>query len=223
VIAERKVLLEAWLVVYLAGAPAEESVAVYEKAFELPVYRPGTVRVVCERGERLRIETDQMDVSARGIINATGTWGRPFVPDVPGADRFRGTQMHTRCGDNGRGPFRRGLPPASVVSVTGSPVTPAVEAMRQRGVLERLAMFSEITEDSIRWKDGTDLRTDVILWCTDFRSATRPSGAADAARTCGRPHHDGWPLRSRRTPESILVGYGPSASPSAPTAAAGRG
>jgi hypothetical protein len=105
------VLLEAWLVVYLAGAPAEESVAVYEKAFELPVYRPGTVRVVCERGERLRIETDQMDVSARGIINATGTWGRPFVPDVPGADRFRGTQMHTRCGDNGRGPFRRGLPP----------------------------------------------------------------------------------------------------------------
>src|SRR5215216_7433285 len=46
--------------------------AAYEQAFALPVYRPVTVQVVCDRGERLRIETDRGDLSARGIINATG-------------------------------------------------------------------------------------------------------------------------------------------------------
>jgi hypothetical protein len=52
---------------------------------------------------------------------------------------------------------RRGLPPNSVVSVTGLPVTPAVEAMQARGVLNRLPMFSEILEDGVRWSDGAPL------------------------------------------------------------------
>ena len=64
--------------------------AAYEKAFNLPVYRPVTVRVVCDRGERLRLETDQGALSARGIINATGTWETPYIPPYPGAERFRG-------------------------------------------------------------------------------------------------------------------------------------
>jgi len=32
-------------------------------------------------------------------------------------------------------------------------------------------MFSEITEDGVRWPDGRTLRADVLLWCTGFRSA----------------------------------------------------
>src|SRR5215207_9296134 len=40
--------------------------AAYEEAFDLPVYRPVKVTVVCDRGERLRIETDQGNLSARG-------------------------------------------------------------------------------------------------------------------------------------------------------------
>ena len=32
-------------------------------------------------------------------------------------------------------------------------------------------MFSEITEDGVRWEDGTPMRADVILWCTGFRSS----------------------------------------------------
>ena len=66
---------------------------------------------------------------------------------------------------------RRGLPPNSVVSGTGLPVTPAIEAMRARGVLDRLPMFSEILEDAVRWSDGTVVRADIILWCTGFRSS----------------------------------------------------
>src|SRR5215210_4478592 len=70
--------------------------AAYEQAFALPVYRPVTVQVVCDRGERLRIETDRGDLSARGIINATGTWETPYIPEYPGAERFKGRQLHTR-------------------------------------------------------------------------------------------------------------------------------
>ena len=70
--------------------------AAYEKAFELPVYRPVTVQVVCDRGDWLNVETNRIEVSTRGIINATGTWETPYIPRYPGAERFRGRQLHTR-------------------------------------------------------------------------------------------------------------------------------
>lgn len=59
----------------------------YEKQFELPVHRPVHTRVVCPREERLRIETDQGVFAARGLINATGTWERPFIPHYRGPSR----------------------------------------------------------------------------------------------------------------------------------------
>jgi cation diffusion facilitator CzcD-associated flavoprotein CzcO len=170
----------------------------YEKAFDLRVHRPVKVTVVCDRGARLRVETDAGVFSAGGIVNATGTWETPYIPDYPGRDRFAGTQLHTRdyrtaeafagmhvvvvgagisaiqlldeisrvtattwvtrrepafregqfTPDLGRAAValvedrvRRGLPPASVVSVTGIPLTPAIRAMRDRGALARRPMF----------------------------------------------------------------------------------
>jgi cation diffusion facilitator CzcD-associated flavoprotein CzcO len=244
--------------------------AAYERAFELPVYRPVTVRVVCERDERFRVESDRGEVSARGIVNATGTWETPHVPEVPGRERFRGRQLHTRDYRTAEefaglhvvvvgagisaiqlldevsrvtsttwvtrrppefrtGPFdeeagraavaivedrvRRGLPPTSVVSVTGIPVTPAVEAMRARGVLARRPMFDEVTEDGVRWADGTALHADVILWCTGFRSSL------DHLAPLMLRGPDGGILMTGRLatqvakhPRVHLVGYGPSAS-----------
>ncbi len=244
--------------------------AAYEKAFELPVYRPVKVIVVCDRGGRLNIETDRVHVSARGIINATGTWETPYIPEYPGAERFRGRQLHTRdyrgadefadkhviivgggisaiqlLDEVSRvttttwvtrrppefrtGPFdeaagraavaivedrvRRGLPPSSVVSVTGLPVTPAIEAMRARGVLQRLPMFSEITEDGVRWGDGTCIGADAILWCTGFRSSLD-----HLAPLVLREPNGGIVMTGRlatqvaKDPRIHLVGYGPSAS-----------
>ena len=70
--------------------------AEYEKAFQLPVHRPVKVSVVCDREERLRVETDRIGYAARGIINATGTWETPYIPEYPGANTFKGSQLHTR-------------------------------------------------------------------------------------------------------------------------------
>jgi hypothetical protein len=244
--------------------------AAYEKAFELLVYRPVEVRVVCDRGERLMIETDQMDLSARGIINATGTWETPYIPDVPGAERFKGRQLHTkdyrtaeefvgkhviivgagisaiqlldeisrvtkttwvtrRPPEFREGPFdeqagraavalvedrvRRGLPPRSVVSVTGLPVTPAIQAMRERGVLNRLPMFSDINQEGVHWPDGTVLRADVILWCTGFRSSLDHLAPLMLREPGGGITMSGrLATQVAKDARIHLVGYGPSAS-----------
>lgn len=70
----------------------------YEELYALPVLRPQRVRVVCPRGERFRVETDGENgpaFSARGIINATGTWENPNIPEMRGAALFRGRTLHS--------------------------------------------------------------------------------------------------------------------------------
>ncbi|MFJ6619026.1 NAD(P)-binding domain-containing protein [Kitasatospora sp. NPDC091335] len=81
-------------------APAREVVpryfAAYEAQHALPVVRPVTVRAVRAENERpdsrLLVETDRGTWSTRALINATGTWTRPFLPHYPG--RFAGRQLH---------------------------------------------------------------------------------------------------------------------------------
>ena len=70
--------------------------AAYEREFDLRVRRPVSVRRVREAGGgRLRVETTAGAWSARGLVNATGTWERPFWPHYPGRSDFRGRQLHT--------------------------------------------------------------------------------------------------------------------------------
>ena len=80
--------------------PAAEQVsayfAAYEREFELPVRRPVRVRSVHSRPDgRLDVRTDHDIWTARALINATGTWTRPFWPHYPGRSSFRGRQLHT--------------------------------------------------------------------------------------------------------------------------------
>jgi cation diffusion facilitator CzcD-associated flavoprotein CzcO len=244
--------------------------AAYEEHFGLKVLRPAKVGVVCDRGDRLRVESDRGLFSVRGIINATGTWEKPYIPDYPGAASFAGAQLHTKdyrtadvfAGKHvlivgggisaiqlldeisrvtrtswvtrtpprfREGPFdeeagrkavamveervRAGLPPLAVVSVTGLPVTPAIEAMRERGVLERRPMFSEIVPNGVRWEDGTGLDVDVILWCTGFRSALDHMAPLQLREESGGITMTGrLATQVARDPRVHLVGYGPSAS-----------
>ncbi|MDO0928938.1 NAD(P)-binding domain-containing protein [Streptomyces sp. TG1A-8] len=68
----------------------------YERAFGLRVHRPVDVRAVREGDAgRLLVETSEGNWSARALINATGTWDRPFWPHRPGRETFRGRQLHT--------------------------------------------------------------------------------------------------------------------------------
>jgi hypothetical protein len=107
---------------------------------------------------------------------------------------------------------RRGLPPNSVVSVTGPPVIPAVEAMQARGVLNRLPMFSEILEDGVRWPDGTVVRADVILWCTGFRSSPDHLAPLMLREPGGITMTGKLATQVAKDPRVHLVGYGPSTS-----------
>ncbi|RAV27526.1 NAD(P)-binding domain-containing protein [Sinomicrobium soli] len=68
----------------------------YEKKFGLQVYRPIKVEKVSLHGERFYIDTSSTAFSAQGIINATGTWESPYIPEYPGAELFQGEQLHTR-------------------------------------------------------------------------------------------------------------------------------
>jgi cation diffusion facilitator CzcD-associated flavoprotein CzcO len=67
----------------------------YEREFDLPVHRPAVVESVRGDGERLRVDTTAGTWSARAIVNATGTWDRPFWPAYPGRETFPGRQLHT--------------------------------------------------------------------------------------------------------------------------------
>lgn len=69
--------------------------AAYENRYDLPVWRPVRVTAIRQAGERLRIETDRGTASARAVVAATGTAARPFVPEVPGREAFRGVQLHS--------------------------------------------------------------------------------------------------------------------------------
>lgn len=254
-----------------ANAVLPQYFAEYEQRFAVAVRRPVRVRAVRREDEdpagRLLVETDSGDWSARYVINATGTWTRPFVPTMPGAESFRGRQLHVadyvsrdefagkRVVIVGAGisavqlldeishvadtfwvtrhevrwdaaefdtaarvaaiagveeRVRQGIPPGSVISVTGQHWTPWARNAQARGVLVRHPMFTAIEPGGVRMPDGTFEPADVILWATGFRAEIRhlaplrlrtPAGGIRVA--------DG---RATDEPRLFLIGYGPSQS-----------
>ncbi|MEU0688885.1 NAD(P)-binding domain-containing protein [Streptomyces uncialis] len=246
-----------------------EYFASYESTFDLRVRRPVDVRTVRDGDDgRLLVETSAGTWTTRALINATGTWDRPFWPRYPGQEEFRGQQLHTARyqgpeqftglrvlvvggGASGtqhlmemapyaaathwvtrrppvfvEGPFdegagrsavalveervRAGLPPRSVVSVTGLPLTDAVRQARADGVLDRLPMFDRITPDGAVWEDGRSIEVDVILWATGFRPVIDHLAPLRLREPGGGIRIDG--TRAIADPRVHMVGYGPSAS-----------
>ncbi|MBM4792351.1 NAD(P)/FAD-dependent oxidoreductase [Streptomyces sioyaensis] len=241
----------------------------YEQTFGLRVHRPVSVTAVrAGADDRLLVETSEGAYAPRALINATGTWDRPFWPRFPGQDVFAGRQLHSAQykgpGDfrgarvvvvgGGtsavqqlleiapvaaattwvtrrppvfrEGPFgeeqgraavalveqrvRQGLPPRSVVSVTGLPMTEAVRRARASGVLERLPLFARLTPGGVVWADGRTVEADVLLYATGFRAALDHLAPLRLREPGGGIRMDG--TRTLRDPRVHLVGYGPSAS-----------
>lgn len=71
----------------------------YEQKFGLPLERPVHVDEVLALGPEpdapLLVRAGDREWRTRLIINATGTWTKPFVPFTPGADAFTGRQLRT--------------------------------------------------------------------------------------------------------------------------------
>ena len=241
--------------------------AAYEREHGLPVVRPVVVDRVTSRGELLVVHGSGRDWTARTIVNATGTWTRPFVPHYPGMETFGGEQLHTvdypgaehfvgrrvlvvggrasavqflgelapvtetlwvtrrppvwRTGQFDREAghaavalvedrVRRGLPPRSVVSVTGLALREQERAAEALGAYRRRPMFERIEPDGVRWSDGSFERVDVILWATGFRPAVSHLAPLRLRSPHGGIQLDG--TTAVADPRVQLVGYGPSAS-----------
>ncbi|WP_229051297.1 FAD-dependent oxidoreductase [Aeromicrobium sp. Leaf350] len=253
--------------------------AAYETEHDLPVERPVVVRHVRQDPDDpalLRVEAVSADGDrvwrTRTLVNASGTWRRPFVPRYPGQEVFAGEQLHTvdypgpehfrgkRVLVVGGGasavqflgalrpitdtlwvtrrepiwreePFdpeagreavamviervQQGLPPRSVVSVTGLMLRPQEAEAERLGAYERLPMFERVEPDGVRWADGSFEAVDVILWATGFRPDVEhlaplrlrsPRGGIQLGSTPGTA------TESVVDPRVQLVGYGPSAS-----------
>lgn len=109
----------------------------------------------------------------------------------------------------------QGLPPQSVVSVTGLMLRPQErEAERLGAYAARRPMFARIEPDGVRWADGSFERVDVILWATGFRPAIAHLAPLHLRSAAGGIQLDrgGRGTTAVQDPRVQLVGYGPSAS-----------
>ena len=109
----------------------------------------------------------------------------------------------------------RGLPPESVVSVTGLMLRPQeYEAQRLGAYARRRPMFARIEPDGVRWADGSFERVDIILWATGFRPAISHLAPLHLRSEAGgiRLDRNGRGTTAVVDPRIQLVGYGPSAS-----------
>jgi thioredoxin reductase len=78
-----------------AAEVVSEYFARYERTFQLNVRRPVHVAAVRDSGDRLVVESSAEVWLAHTVVNATGTWDKPFVPYYPGRETFRGWQLHS--------------------------------------------------------------------------------------------------------------------------------
>ena len=79
--------------------PAKDIVAGYYRRYEeyygLEVRRPVAVHRVFNRGADLVVGHDGGETTTQVVVNATGTWGAPFIPFYPGGATFTGRHVHT--------------------------------------------------------------------------------------------------------------------------------
>lgn len=66
----------------------------YEERYELPVKRPVRVHKVEKEGEEFVLRTSEGMYRSKAVISATGTFDKPFIPDIPGREKFAGEQFH---------------------------------------------------------------------------------------------------------------------------------
>lgn len=66
----------------------------YAAELELPVRSGARVSSVIREGDLFQVSTSAGSFEARAVIAATGSFGHPYVPDLPGRADFRGQVLH---------------------------------------------------------------------------------------------------------------------------------
>ncbi|WP_045076611.1 FAD-dependent oxidoreductase [Psychromicrobium lacuslunae] len=105
---------------------------------------------------------------------------------------------------------RAGLPPISVVGVTGLPMTPMYQAGIDAGVLRSRGAIDSFGPHSVTFRDGSVEEIDTILWATGFRASLDHLAPLKLREPGGGIVMDG--VRVAKEPRLFLVGYGASAS-----------
>lgn len=67
----------------------------YEARYDLPIQRPVHVQSVERADDHLEVVTVRGRFAACTLVNATGTWSHPYIPEIEGRDVFKGVQIHS--------------------------------------------------------------------------------------------------------------------------------
>lgn len=73
----------------------------YVERFAIDVIHDCDVRAV-RTGSEFTLLTSQGEYSAQAVVIATGMYGRPMIPDIPGIDAYRGRVIHSSAYKTGR-------------------------------------------------------------------------------------------------------------------------
>ncbi|MFI1532678.1 ArsO family NAD(P)H-dependent flavin-containing monooxygenase [Streptomyces griseus] len=143
------------------------------------------------------------DLTTRTDVGLTWVTRRPprfLADDIDGRALFDAATARRRALDEGL------TDTGGVASLGDIVAIPPVRAARDAGLLKAQPMFTALTEDGVRWADGTRAPAAAVIWCTGFRPAL--SHLAPLGLRGRRGHIATHGTRAADEPRLHLLGYG---------------
>ncbi|WPP48026.1 ArsO family NAD(P)H-dependent flavin-containing monooxygenase [Catalinimonas niigatensis] len=72
-----------------------EYLRMYEKKYKLNVQRSVTVEAVARERNLYRLVTNQGTFWSKTVVSATGSFAKPFIPEISGMENFEGEILHS--------------------------------------------------------------------------------------------------------------------------------
>jgi putative flavoprotein involved in K+ transport len=141
----------------------------YAEHFQLPIVGDARVAQVARDSELFAVQTDDgRAFQARSLIAATGAFHRPYLPQLPGQDAFRGAVLHAFAYRD-PAPFQGQR--MVVVGAGNSAVQIATE-------LAQVAHVTLATREPVRFVNQRPYRRDIHFWWWLTHFDTRPLDSA---------------------------------------------
>lgn len=74
----------------------------YEKRYNLPIIRPVEVLEVIKENDIFIVKSKDKIYYSKALVSATGTFKNPFIPNMPGREKFKGEQIHSSAYRNSK-------------------------------------------------------------------------------------------------------------------------